>query len=151
MPRSIPVADRLQAGLTVRDDGCHEWGKSVTFLGYGQIWHQGKNCSTHKIAWQLAFGEIPEGFQVNHTCDNRRCCNPEHLYLGSQAQNVADAMARQRHVHGTSVGTSVLTDGQVAAILKDQRKLVIIAREYGVNPSTISLIKRRKTWKHIKA
>jgi hypothetical protein len=88
----------------------------------------------HRVAYQLANGAIPAGKHVLHMCDNPICCNPAHLYLGTNADNVRDRVERSR----TPVK---LTPDQVTAIRADRRTQYAIAAEYGVNQSQISRIK----------
>jgi hypothetical protein len=86
---------------------------------------------------------------IMHTCDNPSCCNPKHLVVGTHAANVADRVAKRRSARGARNGRSLLTEEQVREIKKDDRRLVDVARDYGVSPSTISLIRRGKNWAHI--
>lgn len=92
--------------------------------------------------------------QVNHRCGNRRCCNPEHLYAGTQLENFHDMVGHKTHVPpprkiGEAVGTSKLTNAEARAI-KDSLAIGCgvseLARQYGVSPSTVSLIKRGLRW-----
>ena len=92
------IAERLQAGLVQRPNGCIEWvRKSVTRGGYGVISDGSRQVATHRIAWQLANGQIPVGLNVLHHCDNPPCCNVEHLFLGTKANNTHDMTAKGRH------------------------------------------------------
>jgi hypothetical protein len=67
--------------------------------GYGRVTHEGKQWAAHRLAWTLAHGPIPDGMLVLHHCDNRACWNVEHLFLGSQADNMADMVAKGRHAN----------------------------------------------------
>ncbi len=75
--------------------GCWEWQRG-TRGGYGRVRYRGKQLRTHRLAWYLAVGEIPAGFLVLHTCDNPLCCNPVHLWLGTNRDNLQDAGAKGR-------------------------------------------------------
>jgi hypothetical protein len=87
---------RLKAGLVVDPDtGCHVWTGGRASKGYGQL-----RIGVHRLAWELANGPIPEGMQVLHRCDNPRCCNPDHLMLGTQAENMADMRRKGRGRNG---------------------------------------------------
>jgi hypothetical protein len=93
------VAERLAAGLKRMPNGCLEWTKSCNESGYGRIGagRRGTVC-THRLAWELAHGPIPVGMQVLHHCDNRRCCDAEKcLFLGTNADNMADKDAKGRN------------------------------------------------------
>lgn len=79
------------------DTGCLEWVAALTPLGYGIFGWGRRSWRAHRIAWIVVEGRIPIGQNVLHRCDNRKCVERGHLYLGSQAQNVSDMVARGRH------------------------------------------------------
>ena len=82
---------KLQKFLEPSDSGCIEWKGSTRRGGYGRITIQGsREISTHRLAWIIAHGDIPEGLCVLHKCDNPSCCNTEHLFLGTKAENNLD-------------------------------------------------------------
>lgn len=76
--------------------GCHEWTACHLPNGYGAIQYEGKKLSAHRVSWQLHNGEIPEGMHVLHKCDNRRCVNPEHLFVGTHQDNMKDRSQKGR-------------------------------------------------------
>lgn len=92
-------ADRLNYRVELSEDGCWIWTGAVTTDGYGNIGHPPHvelPTSTHRLAWTLAYGPIPDGAYVLHRCDVRRCVNPEHLFLGSHADNMRDMAEKGR-------------------------------------------------------
>jgi hypothetical protein len=121
--------------------------------GYGHVWVNGKTVRAHRASWMLVNGEIPDGLFVLHKCDNPSCVNPDHLYLGTHTDNMKDKVERDRCAHldrrGELGGRSVLTNEIVLSIRADSRINKDVAEHYGVDRSTISDIRRRKSWKHI--
>ena len=118
---------------------------------YGIARWRGGRISLHRKAWIEANGEIPDGLYVCHKCNNKRCINPEHLYLGTQSKNMQDAyrdgliplpLGEEHH-------WSKLTDSDVVAIREDTRFHSVIAKEYGVAQSTVTRIKNNKIWRHV--
>jgi len=94
--------DRINAKTHQAENGCVEWC-GATRDGYGLIWYQGKLQSVHRLVWMLTFGSIPEGQQVLHKCDNRICVRIDHLFLGTQADNLNDAVAKN-HLNRADCG-----------------------------------------------
>lgn len=70
--------------------GCIEWQGGRTPQDYGKTWFEGRTIGAHRLAWIVTNGPIPNGLQVCHRCDNPPCCNPEHLFLGTAAENQHD-------------------------------------------------------------
>lgn len=122
---------------------CWEWMGSCGAPGYGN-WGLGGVQGAHRATYRLFYGEPSN--MVLHKCGNRRCCNPNHLYDGTSQQNRRDAESHGMAPVGSRHGQSKLTEGQVLAIRNDNRQRKVIAAEYGVSPTAITNIKRRKTW-----
>jgi hypothetical protein len=76
---------------------CIEWRGARTNEGYGRKWKNGKVRYTHRLAYAWANGPIPDGMWVLHKCDNPPCCNPEHLFLGTNQDNLLDCISKGRH------------------------------------------------------
>ena len=89
------LASRLYERLVRMPNGCLEWTGAHSH-GYGVLTAGGKNIYTHRLAWQIVNGPIPKGMFICHTCDNPPCCDPEHLWLGTNADNTADKVAKGR-------------------------------------------------------
>lgn len=132
----------------------HGYGRLPVFSGPGT---KPKTEYAHRVSWQLANGPIPEALSVLHRCDNRKCVNPAHLFVGSQEDNMRDCFAKQRHPHGSKVSYAKLTESQVQEIraLYDHGGRIIrrgslkqIAKRFGVALSTVSSAARR-TWVHV--
>ena len=131
--------------FVVRGDGCWGWSACTNSLGYG---HVAKRYA-HRVAYELFIGPIPHGMEVCHRCDNPPCTNPAHLFLGTRAQNAADAASKGRTLRGERNASAKLTAGQVREIREmctngwPQRR---IARAFGVSQSQVSSIVRGKAW-----
>ena len=99
--------ERLSRRLVVKDSGCREWTGALDRSGYGRIGMDHKVAFTHRLAWELANGPIPDGLFVCHHCDNPPCCQTEptegypegHLFLGTDGDNSRDSAAKGRNVN----------------------------------------------------
>ena len=89
--------ERLERRLVHQTNGCLEWQPPVDKDGYGHICVYGKVVGVHRLAWELAYGPISGGLHVLHHCDNPPCCEPTHLFLGTQADNNADRNMKGRN------------------------------------------------------
>lgn len=103
----------------------------------------------HRYVYQLINGPLTSNQVVMHTCDTPPCFNPEHLKVGTHADNVQDKVAKNRHCVGVENGSAKLTEADVIAIRADSRSHIEISKSYGVNRATIGQIKRGETWKHL--
>ena len=139
-------------------DACWDWQKSTKPSGYGQVMLQGTLRLTHRVAYVLAYGSIPTGLFVCHSCDNRRCCNPFHLWPGTHKDNMSDCKSKGRargnpHAVGSSNPASRLTEAQVVAIWDEchqtSKSFNEIGRMFGVTGENVSMIIKRSTWKHL--
>lgn len=133
-------------------DECWPWNAGRNGRGYGQFKLNGRARSAHRVAFELHHQRSPIGTAVCHTCDVKLCCNPAHLYDGSNAQNVADAVARGLHPRGERHGRSKLTEVQVTAmrrLFEEGATLANLARQFSVSDVTAGRICRRQIWRHI--
>ena len=130
---------------------CWEWTACIESNHYGRVWFNNRKALAHRVAYQLAKGEIPDGLVVRHTCDNPACCNPDHLILGTQADNMVDMVKRKRNCNpkGEQHYGSKLTTAQVMEVYSSPLNQYEIAKLYNIDQSIVSRIKHKKIWKHI--
>ena len=127
---------------------CWEWTGYRIETGYGQFGLNGKLELSHRVAWFLTHGELPE-LHVLHDCDNPPCCNPNHLFLGTQQDNMADRDAKDRQPRGERQGHAKLTESKVHEIRRSSESGPVLAKRFGVSARTISDVRHRKNWKHV--
>jgi hypothetical protein len=118
--------------------GCWLWTGAMSPNGYGAVSDAGVMRTAHGMAWRLFRGDVPAGLCVCHRCDVRACVNPDHLWLGTDAENAADKVAKGRH----GQKPRKLTEAQVLDVLADPRGEREVAAEYGVSTSLIGAIRR---------
>lgn len=146
---------RLMASVAVSPSGCWEWQKKPEPNGYGRTTYRRRRIGSHVLSYQLHRGVIPHGMYVCHTCDNRVCVNPDHLFLGTHQENVDDMVSKGRHFHPTGErhGRAKLTESQVTEIkslcdsgesTQDQ-----IAAMFGVQRTTVSSIACGRNWGYL--
>jgi len=148
---------------------CWRYTGAIASSGYGQSWLHGKVITAHRAMWIFAFGPIPKKMFVCHKCDNRRCCNPDHLFLGTQKDNIQDMFAKGRGWEGDKNWTRKNPEkvmrgvDQPKAKLNDEivielrrRRMVngdtytSMARELGMDKSVIRRAVLGINWTHIK-
>jgi len=141
--------DRFWSKINKSVTGCWEWFGSLDTSGYGLFRFQRRLVKAHRFSWQLVHGEIPKGLLVCHHCDNRRCVNPAHLFLGTNKDNMQDASSKRRWKKQRPC-RRVLSNEQVKeirTILNEGHRVGgKIARQYGITPTMVSYIRRNKSW-----
>lgn len=136
---------------------CWLWTASLSAGRYGNIGlgGRGRMVKAHRASWVLHFGEIPKGMNVLHRCDNTICVRPDHLFLGTQAQNIADMdrKGRRRPSRGERFPQSKLTEKSVRKIrdmyIPGQVRQVDLAKMFGVSHVVIGKVIRKQAWKHV--
>ena len=134
-------------------DDCWEWLGSRAGGGYSQYSFGGERMRAHRFAFWIATGHQPGALQVNHHCDNPGCVNPRHLWLGTQRENMQDAVSKGRMAHGERNASAKLTEVQVLEIRRKYAGGTVLQRElaveYGVSASNICRIVTRKKWAQV--
>ena len=133
---------------------CKEWILSTCGSGYGSFRINGKLTKAHRFVWEHYNGKIPKGMNILHRCDNPKCCEISHLFLGTQADNVADMVNKKRYTScsGAKNGNSKLTEKEVIKIkelINTGMNQYVIARHFNITQPVVSAIKLMKIWKHI--
>jgi len=151
MSRWPPAEERFDSRYTIdMDTRCWNWTARTSCDGYGQLRVEGKITLAHRYSYSRFKGKIPEGEYVCHRCDNPSCVNPDHLFTGTQFDNMADMMAkgRARHVRGEQHSQTKFTTDDVKEIwrcIKNEPR-ASIARRFNTTSSAISRIATGKTW-----
>lgn len=135
--------------------GCWLWvGASSKNGGYGKFWNGEKYESAHRYSFRKKYGAIEKGMHVLHRCDVPSCVNPDHLFLGTQQDNINDAIQKGRHNRttravGSNHGRAVLTEKQVIEMRGSVKSTTHFSRKFGINFMTLSCARRGKSWKHL--
>lgn len=127
---------------------CWLWQGMKNHDGYGRMRHGNARTLTHRISYALVRGPIPEGMRVLHHCDVRDCVNPNHLFLGTQADNIRDmdAKGRRRPARGEGHGRAKLNRAQALEIRASSDSDTILAAQYSVAKSLIWAIRHDRIW-----
>ena len=155
--------DRLWSKIDQRGPGeCWEWTAKERVSGYGRVGVGGRGRGSvlaHRAVWEEINGPVPEGpgyhgMVVMHTCDNRLCCNPAHLVLGTQQENIKDMLRKKRgklppQGCGEEAGNNKFTEEQIKAVIAAKGSYPQIAKATGVTLGMVKMVKRNKCWKHL--
>jgi hypothetical protein len=152
------LKDRLLAKIVVdQASGCWNWTASTNLAGYGRIKANGTMRYAHRVSYELFCCDIPDGMAVCHRCDNPGCINPEHLFLGTQSDNITDMVSKGRHARGAIIAhlgienaKAKLTEDDVVAIRGSSGLTnTKLAELFGVSKVQIGNIRNGKSWSHV--
>lgn len=150
--------DRFEAYVEPElNSGCHLWSGTLNDAGYGILWIGQRLVRAHRFAFAEHHGPIPSGMNVCHRCDTPPCVNPDHLFLGSQAENIADMIAKARRVQGRVYrgienSQAKLTEADARRILAEVaagRPVTEVANDNGVSRTAINHIVKGRNWAHL--
>ena len=132
---------------------CWMWtGGKTGKMGYGRFSRGRRKVVAHRVSYRLHYGEIPPGLCVLHQCDTPACVNPNHLFLGTKADNNRDMILKGRMRRGRDRPESKLTEARVVAIRAEYQTgttMLVLGAKYGVSERTISDAIQRNTWRHV--
>jgi hypothetical protein len=137
---------------TIKNGDCWEWISPFNSGGYGVMRFNRKLWQTHRLSYVLSKGPIPEGMLVCHTCDNRKCINPDHLFLGTYKDNYDDSKQKGRNSRGEAHGNHVLDSDSVLEIRRLRNageSLNSLARKFMVDKTTIDRAAKGICWNHV--
>jgi hypothetical protein len=136
---------------------CWLWTGSINTWGYGACAWNGKSTNASRAAWESVNGPAPAGHVICHRCDRPACCNPAHLWAGTQAENLADCRAKGRQVYRTGADHHRASAKLTPDLVRQARELYAtgttqteIGRRFGVHSSVVSRAVRGERWSHVK-
>lgn len=147
-----PAIDRFWEKVN-KTEGCWNWTGGTNWDFYGVMKVDGRNVIASRFSWQIHFSPIPAGMRVCHKCDNPRCVRPDHLFLGTDADNSRDMVQKGRQVRGEKNGPAKLTSPQVMSIRREyacgNTTYSKLAIKYSIHRGTIQQIILGKSWRHL--
>lgn len=151
---NVTDRERLLAKIEKHESGCWIWTGSVRGAAahkYGAIRYRGKSEGAHRATYMEFNGEIPEGMKVLHRCDNTKCVNPEHLFVGTQTDNMIDMTTKGRHPYplGETHHRAKLTNEQVRSIRNSVQSHGQLAKAYDVTKRTIINVRQGKVYRSV--
>lgn len=152
---NLSLTDRFLSHVSIPENinDCWEWMGANHGDGYGCFGINYKLYGAHRVSFELFVGPIPDGLFVCHSCDNRACVNPSHLFLGTHQDNMQDRNDKNRQQRGERCGTHKLTEQeifQIREMLEQGYTQQEIARMFGTSRVNISYIKTGKSWGWLK-
>lgn len=151
-------ADAFWSKVSIgRKAECWMWTGAKDTTGYGRTYFIDKVTAAHRVAWELTFNKtIPHGLFACHKCDVRPCCNPHHIFIGTNSDNIRDCVAKgldTGRVRGSKIHCSKLTEVKVKEIRKLRNAGTtyrLIAEQFGISTQQTWCICSRRWWKHVK-
>lgn len=152
------IREKIQSNIVISDSGCWEWTGCVQSNGYSRIRFDGKTHYGHRVSFMAFVGAILPGMDICHACDNRKCVNPEHLFMGTRKDNMVDCVKKGRSTRGRAFiygdGTSnaklsAVDVKNIRFLSKGGVSLRVLSKNFGVHIDTVRAVIKRKTWRHI--
>lgn len=143
------MKDRFFAQVDRVADGCHRWTGAKSAKGYGRFFLNGKSRIASRVAWEISTGTPPGQLLVLHRCDNPACVNPDHLFLGTNEDNLKDMAAKKRSIAGESHHRAKLTASDIVEIRSSKLRTCDLAKLYGISPQQMGAIRNGKAWNSV--
>lgn len=137
------------ANLPKPTSPCWEWQGERSHNGYARARLNSKHRAVHRFLWEKTRGPVPVGWDVMHLCDNPPCIRLDHLEIGPKDVNIAMKVARNRQAKGEGHGSAKLTREDVLFIFNSEDRGIDLAEAFGISPSSITDIRRGRTWRHV--
>jgi hypothetical protein len=150
----LPITqERIEAKvLRIPEAGCWVWMGSSQVRGYGEIISNNRKHLAHRASYEAFVGKIPKGMYVCHACDNVACVNPNHLFLGTQKQNLQDMASKGRSTRGVKNPMAKLTEEQVKEIKQgfaEGKTDMELAKQFNMSRQGINGIRKEKLWSYV--
>ncbi len=144
---------RFKKFVKIDSLGCWNWTGYLDPDGYGRFQINKLSKRAHRVSYELYKGMIKPALLVCHKCDNRKCVNPKHLFLGTVIDNTKDMVTKNRHNKGSKIGTSKLKESDISKIKKLYAKgnttLHKLGFKFGVSYAQIHRIVKNQSWRHL--
>ena len=146
----IPLSDKIEKHtIRIPESGCWVWMSTIHENGYGRVCAGKKPFYAHRVSYEQKYGPIPSGMMALHHCDVRCCVNPDHIFVGTQQNNMTDKVRKNRQAKGISHGNAKLTEDQVLEIKYSSETSIKLAAKFDYLASMIRAIKNGNLWKHL--
>lgn len=147
----IPIAEKIDRNsVRVPETGCWLWVGSLTTYGYGRMTFGAKTeFLAHRLSYEQKYGKIPEGKFALHQCDIKCCVNPDHIFIGTQQDNMTDKVKKKRQAKGESHGMSKLTKDQAVEAKFSDEKPSVLAKKFKCSAVMIRQIRSGHYWRHL--
>ena len=143
-------------GQLILDTPCWEWTAGTFSNRYGQFFDGNSKIGAHRFSYKIHFGDISDELKVCHKCDNRRCVNPEHFFLGTQKENMEDMVRKGRRIHASKVGErngrAIVTESNVLEMRNLHNNgisIAEIARRFDTSETQTARIVKLQSWRHV--
>ncbi|CAB4177895.1 HNH nuclease [uncultured Caudovirales phage] len=147
----IPLSDKIERNIVrIPESGCWIWMSSLNPGGYGKTGLGRGSClSAHRVSYENKYGAIPKNKLALHTCDITCCVNPDHIFIGTQKDNMIDKVKKNRQAKGEKHGQHKLTEMQAIEIKFSAKSSIELSKEFDCSITAIRQIKSGLNWKHL--